>query len=92
VCVVMFIKGYSWLMEVYLFSNRNCNNSLHVRFLNFLYKSCLMIVRLPPWSVDLCWPKTTAADSANKGRWVRVERDLNHVTGVWYLVSIFVVR
>jgi hypothetical protein len=39
----------------------------------------------PPWMVDFCWPATTPEEDATKGKWVRVERDLNWKTGIWYL-------
>ncbi|KIJ55458.1 hypothetical protein M422DRAFT_151719 [Sphaerobolus stellatus SS14] len=39
----------------------------------------------PPWMVDLCWPKSTPEDTANKGKWVRVERNLNGKAGTWYV-------
>ncbi|KAI6122283.1 Metallo-dependent phosphatase-like protein [Pisolithus croceorrhizus] len=35
--------------------------------------------------VDLCTPKTTVEQDAVKGKWVRVERDLNMQTGIWSL-------
>ena len=42
----------------------------------------------PPGLSDLCWPKSTAEADAIKGKWVRVERDLNSVSGLWYLVRL----
>ena len=36
--------------------------------------------------VDMCSPSASAED-AIKGKWVRVERDLNRQTGMWHLVS-----
>ncbi|KAF8517953.1 Metallo-dependent phosphatase [Hysterangium stoloniferum] len=40
---------------------------------------------IPPQYVDVCWPKTTPSEDANKGRWVRVERDINWKSGAWFL-------
>jgi hypothetical protein len=43
----------------------------------------------PPWIYPrLCSPKTTPEDDKLKGKWVRVERDLNMKSGLWYLVSM----
>ena len=42
----------------------------------------------PPSLSYLCGPKTTAEQDAIKGKWVRVERDLNMESGLWSLVSI----
>ncbi|KAJ9094706.1 hypothetical protein QFC21_005863 [Naganishia friedmannii] len=40
----------------------------------------------PPWLYpSLCSPKSTAEEDKLLGRWVRVERDLNWKTGLWYL-------
>ena len=36
---------------------------------------------------SLCYPKTTPEQDAIKGKWVRVERDLNAQSGLWSLVS-----
>ncbi|KAG8895808.1 hypothetical protein FRB99_000346 [Tulasnella sp. 403] len=44
-------------------------------------KSCI----LPPDIVDWCAPKSTPEEDALKGKWVRVGRDLNFKTGMWYL-------
>jgi len=42
----------------------------------------------PPWIYPrLCSPPTTPEQDKLKGRWVRVERDLNVKSGLWYLVS-----
>jgi hypothetical protein len=38
-----------------------------------------------PALVSYCDPRTSPEDDALKGRWVRVERDLNEKTGRWYL-------
>lgn len=35
---------------------------------------------------DLCAPDTTVEQDAVKGKWVRVERDLNLQSGLWSLV------
>ncbi|KAF8519664.1 Metallo-dependent phosphatase-like protein [Gautieria morchelliformis] len=40
---------------------------------------------IPPWYADVCWPKSTVADTSNKGKWVRVERNINWRSGPWYL-------
>lgn len=41
-----------------------------------------------PYSLSyLCYPKTTSEADAIKGKWVRVERDLNAASGIWSLVS-----
>ena len=43
----------------------------------------------PPWIYPrLCSPPTTPEEDKLKGRWVRVERDLNVKSGLWYLVSL----
>jgi hypothetical protein len=43
----------------------------------------------PPWiSPRMCSPKTTGEEDKRKGKWVRVERDLNARSGLWYLVSL----
>lgn len=43
---------------------------------------------LPPWIYpSMCGPKTTPQEDKTLGKWVRVERDLNWKTGLWYLVS-----
>lgn len=35
---------------------------------------------------DMCAPATTVEQDAVKGKWVRVERDLNLQSGLWFLV------
>lgn len=35
----------------------------------------------------MCEPETSIEQDAIKGKWVRVDRDLNKETGVWTLVS-----
>ncbi|KAF8577708.1 Metallo-dependent phosphatase [Ramaria rubella] len=40
---------------------------------------------IPPWYADICWPKSTQLETANKGKWVRVERNINWKSGSWYL-------
>jgi hypothetical protein len=43
----------------------------------------------PPWLYPkLCSPPTTPEEDKLKGKWVRVERDLNRQTGLWYLVRL----
>ncbi|KAJ9115838.1 hypothetical protein QFC22_004980 [Naganishia vaughanmartiniae] len=40
----------------------------------------------PPWLYpSLCSPQSTKEEDMKLGRWVRVERDLNWKTGLWYL-------
>lgn len=40
----------------------------------------------PPWIYpQLCAPATTGEEDKLKGKWVRVERDLNLKRGMWYL-------
>ncbi|KAH8116363.1 Metallo-dependent phosphatase [Phellopilus nigrolimitatus] len=39
----------------------------------------------PPSMASLCFPKTTPEQDAIKGKWVRVDRDLNRVSGMWSL-------
>jgi len=42
---------------------------------------------MPPNLVgDLCDPQSTVEQDAIKGKWVRVERDLNQQSGLWTLV------
>lgn len=42
---------------------------------------------LPPWLYpSMCGPKSTPQEDKALGKWVRVERDLNWKTGLWYLV------
>jgi len=42
----------------------------------------------PPWLYPkVCSPPTTGEQDKLKGKWVRVERDLNLQTGLYYLVS-----
>lgn len=36
--------------------------------------------------VDMCAPSSSTSDSAIKGKWVRVPRDLNRQSGMWHLV------
>ncbi|KII85910.1 hypothetical protein PLICRDRAFT_115182 [Plicaturopsis crispa FD-325 SS-3] len=43
---------------------------------------------LPPTFADMCRPHTTAHDDNIKGKWVRVDQDLNRKSGMWYL-SLF---
>jgi hypothetical protein len=38
---------------------------------------------------SLCFPHTTTEEDAMKGKWVRVERDLNRQLGLWQLVCLF---
>jgi hypothetical protein len=43
------------------------------------------------WSAafyDLCTPHSSSADDAVRGRWVRVDRDLNMQAGMWHLVRL----
>lgn len=43
---------------------------------------------VPPGLVGkMCEPPTTVEQDAIKGKWVRVDRDLNKEVGVWSLVS-----
>lgn len=37
---------------------------------------------------DMCAPKSSKEDDAIKGKWVRVEPDLNIQAGMWHLVSL----
>ncbi|THH09733.1 hypothetical protein EW145_g1812 [Phellinidium pouzarii] len=39
----------------------------------------------PPTMASLCSPKSTPEQDAIKGKWVRVERDLNKMSGIWSL-------
>lgn len=42
---------------------------------------------MPPWLyASICGPKTTPEEDKRLGKWVRVDRDLNWKTGLWYLV------
>lgn len=44
---------------------------------------------MPPELVgDMCAPDTGAERDAIKGKWVRVDRDLNQETGIWNLVRL----
>ncbi|PAV20053.1 Metallo-dependent phosphatase [Pyrrhoderma noxium] len=40
---------------------------------------------LPTSMTSLCYPKTTPEADAIKGKWVRVDRDLNAMSGIWSL-------
>ncbi|EJU03587.1 Metallo-dependent phosphatase [Dacryopinax primogenitus] len=40
-----------------------------------------------PVTMEFCNPYSSPAADASKGKWVRVERDLNWKTGLWYLVG-----
>lgn len=40
----------------------------------------------PGFVVDMCAPDTSAEKDAIKGKWVRVDRDLNLENGIWALV------
>ncbi len=44
----------------------------------------------PPSDIALlsCSPPTTPEEDKRKGKWVRVDRDLNWKTGIWYLYVI----
>lgn len=45
---------------------------------------------LPAWlSPTSCKPPSTPEEDKLKGRWVRVERDLNAKTGLWYLYAYY---
>lgn len=45
---------------------------------------------LPAWLYpSACTPPTTPEDDKLKGRWVRVERDLNAKSGLWYLNAYY---
>lgn len=41
----------------------------------------------PSISGEMCAPASTSEKDAIKGKWVRVERNLNMQSGMWYLVS-----
>jgi hypothetical protein len=41
---------------------------------------------------QLCYPHSTAEQDAIKGKWVRVEHDLNLQSGLWHLVRYFLVH
>ena len=43
---------------------------------------------LPYYMVDLCAPKSKPEEDALKGKWVRVDNDLNLQTGYWSLVGL----
>lgn len=46
----------------------------------------------PPWVYPkMCSPPTTPEQDKLKGKWVRVERDLNVKSGLWYLVSLYLI-
>ncbi|KAF8325842.1 Metallo-dependent phosphatase-like protein [Cantharellus anzutake] len=53
----------------------------HTGLTEIAVKPCLLHPSLVPY----CHPRTTLEDDALKGKWVRVERDLNSRTGRWYL-------
>lgn len=38
--------------------------------------------------IDLCSPHSSADEDATKGKWVRVDRDLNLQAGMWHLVRL----
>ncbi|KZS94402.1 Metallo-dependent phosphatase [Sistotremastrum niveocremeum HHB9708] len=40
---------------------------------------------IPASMTEVCNPDTTPEDDAIKGTWVRVERDINKKSGIWYL-------
>ena len=40
--------------------------------------------------LDLCAPSSSTSDDAIKGKWVRVPRDINLQSGMWHLVSRFI--
>lgn len=42
----------------------------------------------PQFVSGMCDPKTVTQDDATKGKWVRVEPDLNRETSMSYLVSM----
>ena len=70
-------------------SNGDCGDTMHVgcaSIINQIARSYTEFARIPPWYADICWPKTTAAETASKGKWVRVERNINWRSGAWYLV------
>lgn len=41
---------------------------------------------LGPMMASLCYPHSTKEQDALKGKWVRVNRDLNRQSGLWHLV------
>ncbi|KAG8961718.1 hypothetical protein FRC03_005045, partial [Tulasnella sp. 419] len=50
-----------------------------------LTEIAIMPCLVPPSLGDFCNPRTTPEEDALKGKWVRVEKDLNVKTGLWYL-------
>ncbi|KAI0291650.1 Metallo-dependent phosphatase [Multifurca ochricompacta] len=39
--------------------------------------------------IDMCTPSSSTSDDAIKGRWVRVQRDLNLQAGMWHLLLYY---
>ncbi|KAF7430650.1 hypothetical protein PC9H_006359 [Pleurotus ostreatus] len=39
----------------------------------------------PSMAGDICTPYTTSADDSHKGKWVRIDRNLDRESGAWYL-------
>ena len=48
-------------------------------------KSCVV----PPGLFDVCSPTTSAKEDALRGKWIRVDRDLNKQIGIYYLYIFY---
>ncbi|TDL23728.1 Metallo-dependent phosphatase [Rickenella mellea] len=46
----------------------------------------------PPYMANYCWPKSTSSDDNMKGKWVRVNHDLNKRGGFWSLASKLLIK
>lgn len=61
------------------------SSSLGAPLTEITVKSCVV----PPGLFDVCSPTTSAKEDALRGKWVRVDRDLNKQIGLYYLYIFY---